>query len=91
MHNIYIKARKDPAKQWTKLPFVAIDDTIFTVLEIWPPEWHAPDLEELEKMETQKKKDDAKLCITQLAEKRCKEIAAVEVRASQEATQKAAK
>lgn len=49
MHNIYIRARKDPMKQWTKLPFVAIGDAIFTILKTWPPEWHALDLAELEK------------------------------------------
>lgn len=52
MHNIYIKARKYLAQQWTKLPFLAIDDVIFIVLETWPPEWRALDLAELEKMET---------------------------------------
>jgi len=59
MHNIYIRAQKDPTKQWTKLPFVATDDTIFTVLETWPLEWCTPDLAELEKAAAQKKKDDA--------------------------------
>jgi len=52
MHNIYIKARKDPVKQWTKLPFVATDDAIFTVLETWPPKLHALDLVELENVAT---------------------------------------
>jgi len=50
MHNIYIKAQKDPTKQWAKLPFAATDDAIFTVLEAWPPEWHAPDHAELERV-----------------------------------------
>jgi len=63
MHNIYIRARK----QWMKLPFVATDDMIFTVLETWPLEWCALDMEELEKAIARKKKDDAKLCVTQLA------------------------
>lgn len=44
IHNVYIKVHKDPAQNWTTLPFIAIDDTIFFVLESWPPEWHAPDL-----------------------------------------------
>jgi len=38
MHNIYIRACKDLNKQWTSLPFVAIDDAIFNVLEAWLPE-----------------------------------------------------
>lgn len=50
MHNIYIRARKDPTKQWTKLPFVANDDAIFTILETWPPKWRTTYLVELEKV-----------------------------------------
>lgn len=50
MKNIYIRERKDLEKQWMKLPFVATYDVIFTILETWPPEWCAPDLEELEKV-----------------------------------------
>ena len=38
MQNIYIRARKDLTQQWTKLPFIATDDMIYTVLETWPPE-----------------------------------------------------
>ena len=29
MNNVYIKARKDLVQQWTKLPFIAINDVIF--------------------------------------------------------------
>ena len=89
MHNIYIRARKDSTKQWTKIPFVANDDAIFTALEAWPLEWRAPDLAELEKETTQKKKDDAKLCITQLVEKQRKETIVAEVWVAREAAQKA--
>jgi len=64
MHSIYIRARKDLVKQRMKLPFVATDNRIFTILETWLPEWHAPDLAKLEKVVAQKKKDDSKLCIT---------------------------
>ena len=32
MHNIYIKARKDLVQQWTKIPFITIDDAIFLVV-----------------------------------------------------------
>lgn len=84
MHNIYIRARKYLAKQWMKLPFIATNDMIFIVLETWPPKWRAPDLAELEKAVAQKKKDDAKLRITQLAKRRQNEKAAAEVRAVRE-------
>ena len=85
MHNIFIRMHKALAKQWMKLPFVAI----FTVLETWPLEWHAIDLAEFEKAATQRKKDDAKLRITQLGEKRRKEAVAIEVWAAWDVTQKA--
>lgn len=49
MHNIYIRACKDPMKQWKKLPFVATNDAIFNVLESWPLKWRAPDIAELER------------------------------------------
>ena len=49
MHNIYISARKDPTKQWTKLHFVATDDAIFSVLEAWLPEWRTPDIAKIKK------------------------------------------
>ena len=51
-------------RQWVKLPFIATENAIFTVLETWPPEWHALDLAELQKASAQKKKDDAKLRVT---------------------------
>ena len=90
MHNIYIRVRKDLAQKWKNLPFIAIDDAIFTVLETWPPEWCTLDLAELEKAAAQKRKDEAKLRVTQLAEKRHNKKAAAEVRAVREAGQAAA-
>jgi len=69
MHNIYITVRKDPTKQWIKLPFVATDDAIFNVLEAWPSEWCTLDIAKIAKSIAQKKKDEAKLHITQLDEK----------------------
>jgi len=48
-----------------------------------------PDLEEQDKVVAQKKKDDAKLCVTQLAEKRWQETTIAKERAAREATQKA--
>lgn len=72
--------------QWTKLPFIAINDVIFTVLETWPPEWCALDFAELEKKTIWKRKEDAKLHVTQLAEKRRNEKVTAEVRAAHEVT-----
>lgn len=37
MRNIYIRVQNDPVHKWEKLTFIATDDTIFTVLETWPP------------------------------------------------------
>jgi len=44
MHNLYIRAWKDPQKTWVKLLFIATDDAIYEVLATWPPEWHALDV-----------------------------------------------
>lgn len=67
LHSIYIRARKDPAKKLRELPFVATDDIIFNVLETWSSEWCALDITEMEKSAMQKKKEEAKLCMAQLA------------------------
>ena len=64
MHNIYIRAQKDPTKKWTKMPFVATNDALFNVLETWPPEWHVPNFTEIEKSTAQKKKEETKVCVT---------------------------
>jgi len=76
-HHVYIRARKDLAKMWHELPYLAIDDVIFAVLESWPPEWHAPasSVVEAEKSATQRKKEEAKLRMAQLVEK-CRNEAA---------------
>lgn len=70
MHNIFIKAHKDLVKQWMKLPFVATDDAIFTILDACPPGMVCPRYFQTREATTQKNKDDAKLRVTQLAEKR---------------------
>lgn len=54
MHNVYIKAGKDPAQNGTKVPFIAIDDAIFSMLESCPLEWHTLDLVEQDKIMAQK-------------------------------------
>jgi len=40
-HHVYIRVRKDPMKAWHELPYLAMDDVIFFVLESWPSEWCA--------------------------------------------------
>jgi len=59
-------------------------------LEAWLEEWPAPDLAEVERAEAEKKKDDVKLHVTQLAEKIWKETTTTKVRVAWEAAQKAA-
>lgn len=75
----------------TKRPFIATDNMIFIVLETWPPEWRVVGLAELEKVVAQKKKDDAKLRITQLSGRRRNEKVVAKVRAVCEAAHEAAK
>jgi len=87
LHNISIKARKDPTNQWRELPFIAMDDVIFNVLETWLLEWHAPDLVTMDKSATQRKKEEAKLCMVQLAEKRRQKVATTKAQEAREATQ----
>jgi len=77
---------KDPTKQWRKLPFVATNDVIFNILETWLLEWHAPDITEIERSVTQRKKDEAKLCIAQFTENRRKEAVQAVWDAAQTAT-----
>jgi len=53
MHNLYIWARKDLARAWVKLLFIAIDDAIFGMMASWSLEWHALDVAKLEKIAAQ--------------------------------------
>ena len=55
------------------------------MLESLHPEWHAPDLAELDKIAAQKRKEDAKQCITQQVEKRHNEKVTAKVRVAREA------
>jgi len=73
LHSIDIRVHKGPTKQWKELPFVAMKDVIFDVLE-WPPEWRAPDIAAMEKSTVQKNKEETKLRMVQLVEKRRKEV-----------------
>jgi len=50
MHNLYIRARKDPKQTWVKLPFIAMNNAIYKVLAAWPLEWRALDVAVLERM-----------------------------------------
>ena len=55
---------------WCELPYLATSDVIF-VIESWLPEWRAPvgSMMEAEKFATQRRKEEAKLQMVQLAEK----------------------
>lgn len=59
-------------------------------MEAWLPKWRTPNIAETEKLTTQKKKDEAKMHIAQLAKKRQKETTTAKVQAARDATQKAA-
>ena len=61
MHNVYIKVRKDLAQNWTKFPFIVINDVIFVVLDSWPPEWRTLNLATRDEIVIQKQKDATKL------------------------------
>lgn len=86
-HSIYIRAHKDLAKQWRKLPFVATDDFIFNILETWPLEWHTPSTTEIENSIAHRKKEEAKFRITQLEEKRRNKVVEAELRVAQDVAQ----
>lgn len=86
MHNLYIRVRKDPVQEWVKFLFIATNDAIFEVIALWSPEWRAPDLAQLEKIATQQKRRETKLCITKLVErKRQKQDAATQKRIAEAA------
>ena len=70
MHNLYIRAWKDPTRAWEKLPFIATDDEIFEVMASWSPEWCASGLAELEKIAAQQKKKETKLRLAKLAKRK---------------------
>lgn len=91
MHSIYIRAQKDPTLQWKKLPFVATNDVIFKILETWLLERRAPDFVEIEKSTAERKKDETKLCIAQLAKKTRQEATTTEVKTARDAAQKETK
>jgi len=60
MHHVYIKAREDLEQKWTTLPFITIDDVVFTVLDTWPSKWHAPNAVVHDEVEIQRQKAAAK-------------------------------
>jgi len=70
-----------------KATLLATDDVIFNVLEVWPLEWHAPNIAEIEKSAVLRNKDEAKLHIAQLEKKRRKEVVAVGVQAARDIAQ----
>lgn len=90
-HHIYLRPCKDPAKKWSKLPFITTNDVIFNVLEMWSLEWHAPEISALEMSITQKKKEKKKLLVAQLAKKRQKEVVAAKAHETWDAAQEVTK
>lgn len=50
MHNLYIRAWKDPKQTWVTLPFITTDDAIYEVMVAWPQVWCTSDLAALERM-----------------------------------------
>lgn len=76
LHQVSIKVRKDPTQKWHDFPYLAMDDVIDVVLDQWLTEWRT--ITDLvvgrSKSAMQKKKEEAKLKMAQLAEKRKKEV-----------------
>lgn len=87
LHNIYTRAHKDPTKKWIEIHFVATDDVIFNVLETSLPEWHAPDITAIENFVAQRKKEEVKMRMAQLVEKRRKEAVTAEAQEARDAAQ----
>jgi len=74
---ISIRVQKDPMWKWYDLSYLATDDAIDAVLDKWMAEWHTSTNLEVggSKFSAQKKKEEAKLKMAQLVEKRKKEVA----------------
>ena len=74
-------------KTWHELPYLATDDVIFAVLESWLSEWRASadSTVEVEKFVVQRKKEETKLWMVQLVEKRKKEEATAKAQAVRDA------
>ena len=65
-HHLSIRARKDPAKTWYDLPYLATDDAIDVVLDRWSTEWCTTSdlVVRARKSTTQRKKEEAKIKMT---------------------------
>ena len=85
MHHVYIRVRKDLEQTWTTLPFIAIDDDVYIVLDTWLPEWCGLDVVGRDQAAIQKQNATAK----SLAQQKQNEQLTEEVRVSQEAVQTA--
>lgn len=74
-HHVSIPTRKDPKQKWHDLPYLATDDTTIAVLDRWPVDWHTTTdlIAGSSKFITQRKKEEAKLRMEQLATKKRKE------------------
>lgn len=71
-HHVSIHARKDSENKWYDLPYLATENAITVVLDRWLVDWcTASDLTAgSSKFAAQRKKDEAKLKMEQLATKR---------------------
>lgn len=80
-NHVYIRARKEPMNKWNELHYLTMNDVIFTVLDSWPLEWHAQASSMVEpyKYAEKRKREEAKLWMAQLAEKRRNEAVKTEV------------
>lgn len=58
---------------WVNLPFITMDDAIFKVMVAWYLEWCTMDLAKLEKVIAQQQKQETKLHITKLVERKFQE------------------
>lgn len=92
-HRVSIRVRKDLVQKWYHLPYLATNDAIDLVLDKWPVVWHSTKDMAVgrRKSAMYKKKEEAKLKMTQLAEKRKKEVtdkAQVECKATQQTRKK---
>lgn len=74
-YHVAIKAWKDPMQKWYDLPYLETDDAIDAVVDRWPTEWCTKtDLAVRgSKFFALRKKEEAKLKMMQLTEKRKKD------------------
>ena len=62
-NHVYIRVCKEPKNKLNELHYLTTNDVIFSMLESWPLEWHAPasSMVKSKKSAKQRKKEEAKL------------------------------